>query len=198
LFLKKNKMVSHSHKFIFVHINRTGGSSIEKALKDFGGIDNCPEGNFTRHDLSKTLSNLPYWNDYFKFTFVRNPWDKECSDYYWHQKLFKRGSRKNCAKTFEDYFELPEQKHNNQWHSNQLEWLFSHDGKMEIDFIGRFENLQADFNEVCKKIKIDPFELPHKNNTKKKNYKDLYTEDLVDKVRYNYRYDINYFKYKFK
>ena len=56
-------MISHKHKFIFVHINRTGGTSIEKALRDFGGIGNSDRDGYKRHDLSKSLSKVTRGDD---------------------------------------------------------------------------------------------------------------------------------------
>ena len=89
-------MISHKHKCIFIHIPRTGGTSIEKALTeaDWWKVDKK-----TKHLDCKTAKNLykDNWNEYFKFTIVRNPWD-------WMVSLFRshRGRRRK-QKTWKQY-----------------------------------------------------------------------------------------------
>ena len=69
-------MISHKHKFIFTHIPKTGGTSITRALNPNAGIKNKP------------LKEMPLKDkeDYFKFTFVRNPWDRAVSMFFFRQK----------------------------------------------------------------------------------------------------------------
>lgn len=189
-------MISHSHKFIFIHINRTGGTSVEHALSAFGGVNKWED--FNRHDGAGKISEKPEWNDYFKFSIVRNPWDKEFSDYKWHKKL--KHKKVSEYSTFKDYLRLPEQTKGKglfRWHSNQYDWLISKNGKLEIDFVARFENLQEDFYKICQNINIDPISLPHKNKTKKLDYRQFYTDETYSWVKANYKKDIDYFNYKF-
>ena len=71
-------MIDHKNRFIFIHIPRTGGSSIERALghRDWWSI-HPPSKHLTTHIAKKIYAK--YWKDYFKFTFVRNPWDRMVS-----------------------------------------------------------------------------------------------------------------------
>ena len=78
-------MISHKYKFIFIHIEKTGGTSIN----DFFNFDDVYEKhgtiNYFKNEYGKKL-----FDEYFKFTIVRNPWDWLVSRYHWskyHQKF---------------------------------------------------------------------------------------------------------------
>lgn len=54
----------------------------------------------------------------------------------------------------------------------QVEWLKNNEGKIDIDKIIRFENLNKGVNEVFKTLEIE-HKLPHRNSTSKTNYRDF-------------------------
>ena len=100
-------MISHSKKFIFIHIPKTGGSSIEIVLKEFIN-ENCNimgENTYfypdIKHYTATELLNRygeNKFNDYLKFCVIRNPWDRLLSLYYWgHKKKYDKKTihRKN-------------------------------------------------------------------------------------------------------
>ena len=163
-------MISHTHKCIFIHNNKTGGTSISKFLI------NDPE------PLDKHNSILQYkkkyrdcFNSYFKFTFVRNPWDKLLSQYF-----FRVGDRdspffmpKKENTSFKEFLQKPV----GMGHIQQFSRISNKWGRILVDFIGRFESLQQDFYTVCDKIGIDRQKLPHKNKSKHKHYTEYYDEE---------------------
>ncbi len=204
-------MISHEHKFIFVHINKCGGTTVETALKKYGGefmhkrdkLGSCGAKdvkytNHLKHVTAEQYSTTEYWKDYFKFAFVRNPFEKELSDYFFYQKNYDlrnpHGRRENFKDTFIKYLK---ELHLEWWHTNQFEWLISQNKKMELDFIGRVENFQEDFDYVCDKIGIPRQQLSRKNKTNHKHYTEYYDDKTRKIVAEKYAKDIEYFGYKF-
>ncbi|MCY1065280.1 sulfotransferase family 2 domain-containing protein [Nannocystis sp. RBIL2] len=136
---------------------------------------------------------------YYKFAFVRNPWDWLVSRYFWsrdHQRLF-------------DY-EFPEMlrrlKNGVRLSSSAL-WLedalspqvtrLSIGGTIAVDFIGRFEALQSDFARICSHLRIGTKQLPHVFKTDHKFYVDYYDDDTRAIVEELYAADIAAFGYQF-
>ena len=80
---------------------------------------------------------------------------------------------------------------------NNIPFLISENTNLKADFIGKFENLQEDFNIVCEKIGIPQRQLPHKNKSRHKYYTEYYDNETRDIIAEKYAKDIEYFSYKF-
>ena len=157
---------------LFLHINRYLFDKLE---------NNPPLISQCKHLLE----------EYFKFTIVRNPWDKELSDYFFNKRLGR-----NVGSNLTEYFNHPI-TNKPFWHENQLTWITDENNNINADFIGRFESLQEDFNTICDAIGIPRQELPHKNKTKHKHYTEYYDDETRQIVAEKYAKDIEYFGYKF-
>ena len=201
-------VISHKHKFIFLATGKTGTTSMETLLKKYDD-----EGHkFHKHcrlsgpstifdPLTKTEKELNFdSSDYFKFCFVRNPWDRMFS---WYNQLQK--SVYNPSKIRKMQYELANNYPFTDFLKNiSREKYFNHYNTSDfylidenINFIGRFENLQQDFNIVCDKIGIPQQQLPHKNASKHKHYTEYYDDETRQIVAEKFAKDIEYFNYKF-
>jgi hypothetical protein len=196
-------MISHEKKFAFIHINKTGGTSIAQVLRRF-----APNDVFNKHEMiyeipknaqqsflnqENVLNQLKDGVDYFKFTFVRNPWDR-CVSNFFHNK--KRHPEKRHAKmNFKDYLDDLDSDWTTSY--NQIDWLLDGSGKNQVDFIGRFENLEEDFSKVCSTLGIKNYELPHVFKSAHGHYRTYYDKEDAIKIEKFYKRDVEYFNYKF-
>lgn len=187
-------MINDEHKYIFIHIGKTGGTSVERALNPNVKLDTSKAAQGTGNTAFKVkhYSAIQYKNEfenifysYFKFTFVRNPWDLEVSLYKWFDLLFK----KNIS--------LKEHLQSRQYQMGFDRWIFDSNQNNLVDFIGKFENLQEDFDIACGKIGISKQKLPHKNKNKHKHYTEYYDDETRSIVAEKYAKDIEYFGYEF-
>jgi hypothetical protein len=202
-------VISHKHKATFIHIPKTGGSTIHSALSR-NSFEILPErlkehkcNVLNPHKWTIKHSRIHeldiQYQNFFCFAFVRNPWDLMVSSYSWwiqnvklpiridYGQLLKKKGFKSFIKTNSSYI-------NECYHGGegQLYWLND-----KTNFIGRLENLQKDFNTVCDKIGIPHQKLSHHNKTKHKYYTEYYDDETRKIVAEKYAKDIEYFGYKF-
>ena len=195
-------ILSPKYKFMFLHIPKSAGTTIrsilktkDKKIKEIFGHPTFSEIQ-TKYDVS----------NYYKFTFTRNPWDRFVSTFFYlkknnkNEKLLNEARKKVCNYSFASFVkELHLEKNQFSKHyfihfRPQIHFLESMDN---IDFIGRFENIQEDFDVVCDKIGISHQELPHFNRVKHKHYTEYYDDETRQIVAKMYAKDIEYFGYEF-
>lgn len=136
------------------------------------------------------------FDSYYKFTFVRNTWSRLYSWYYnilKDDRLRALYNIETADYSFEDFIK---HKVNHQTFS-QLYYLKDSSGRINMDFIGRFENLQDDFNTVCKRLQIEDSQLPKLLHTKYDSYTSNYTEETRKMVQELYSEEIAYFGFTF-
>jgi hypothetical protein len=168
---------------IFVHIPKTAGTSIRYSL----GFNNMDKAKKIRdHYTVKEIIDLigkEKWNNAFKFTFVRNPWDRLCSFYSFR---LKKGKIKDIShkKSFKQWalYELGERDPSSKKRFNlipQTNWLVDNQNNIQLNFIGRFENLNQDFQRLGKLISFNTI-LPHLNISNRENdYRLQYDDELI-------------------
>jgi hypothetical protein len=217
-------MISHKHKAIFIHIPKTAGSSIEKALinseagfrlfraEDFT-VDQIPLHAFGYQGVNQwDLKHMPArylkpeYNDYYKFCFIRNPWDLMVSCYFWWTQKVKlpiRIKQGEILKTigFENFVYSFYTDYINEIHHQglgQSYWLLDSSNKTAIvDFIGRFERLQEDFNFACDKVGISKLQLYKVNKSEHKIFESYYNEQTAKMIRNKFYLDVTTFNYFF-
>lgn len=189
-------------KCLFVHIPKTGGLSVNNAL--FGRNTG---GHLTMDKYQMIFDQFELKN-LFKFTIVRNPWDRLFSAYSYlkdggttdHDKVW---SHRNLSK-FRDFEEFVLNWVNTK---NVISWIhfvpqyrfimtpITH--KFQVDFIGKFESLDDDFQTVCKQIGRSEIKLPHLNQSNTNDYRSQYNQKMRDVVAKVYIRDIQFFGYAF-
>lgn len=210
--------VSYEHKFIFIHIPKCAGSSIRKALKN-AGVQLDWEGPVRPEHKAKYSTNekwlhhmqapvlrslLPenVWDAFFKFAFVRNPWDRLVSEYHFNKRIYAinphfRQRRPEWAQSFDASSNFDEWlKLGIEYVRPSLGFILDKHGKLLVDFVGRHENLRQDFQYVCDRIGIHA-ELPHEMKSDHVGYRDYYSEEAEKIVQRHFAEEIDFFNYDF-
>jgi hypothetical protein len=217
-------MISIQKKFLFIHVPKTGGNSIQNILREFSedkivilskhqdGIERFEVRNdkykITKHStLSdyKSVLNADTYRSIFKFAGIRNPWDMMVSYYFsphrgvseWNRAEFLR--LLNHVPTLSHYiYEKPflEKDSGNPGIQNINIGNIRLDD--DIDFLIRFEQLVNDFNLVCEKLDIPYSPLPKRNCSNRKHYSAYYDDELKEVVRLKFMEEILYGNYHFE
>ncbi len=159
--------------------------------------------------LVKKKNYFENYKDYYKFAFVRNPYDRLVSCYknkiIENRKKEDINIRNNFSKnmSFNDFVKevskIPDIRADQHIKSQSFFLEYKKTGKLLVDFVGRFENLEEDYKKICKKIGMKPKDkLSSKNKSKnRKSYKDYYDEETKKLVRERYKRDFELFGYGF-
>ena len=202
-------MISKKYKFIYIHIPKTGGNSIQTALapyaddrlffrKSIGNIvdeDGLQGLSVFNDELGFTDSSVKHATishyhhklgneiySYFIFASIRNPWDRVVS-----QTAFFSKTNLPLSPLAIEELNLP---------SPMVDYL-SVDGRILVgDFI-RFESLQYDFNRVCERLGIEKIRLPHKNRSNRSGFSNYYSNESRIYVQEKFKSDIDVFGYAF-
>lgn len=238
-------IVSHKHKFIYIRPTKVAGSSVQVNLAKHCGKNDIvtsirkfdersdktsffirPRNNdgFYGHmppDEIRKRVGEKIWNEYFKFTIVRNPYDLMVSRYFWHwsrpeKKLSKElVPRKikvhmvqpsSYIRLLKRFFKLRNKTFaetmkyfDRQWKNTN--YYFDKRGKPICDFYIRYENLDQDYREICKKIKIPYEPLPKikvKQRRNKRHYSFYYDDKTRKRVSKLFEKELSYFNYGFE
>jgi Sulfotransferase family len=130
------------------------------------------------------------WRSYYKFTFERNPWDRQVSWYHYKTRNFNPGAKPSFASFNAD-----------RRRARVVNWdLYTADGDIVMDFLGRYENLSDDFLRVLKNIGLaDKISLPKVNRSQVKaaDYRTYYNDESREMIARWYRPEIIHFSYEF-
>lgn len=187
---------------IFIHIPKNAGQSVRKSL-----FENLLPGHMKAYTYQLIFPKRIF-DSYYKFAFTRNPWDRLASAYMFmkgggaHEKD-RLWSEKTLTQydSFESFVKNGLQNHEIQdWphFRPQVDFLRGQNGKIELDFIGRFENLQQDFNHVRDHLGLSGELLfINKTKTKREPYQTYYSDELSEIAARVYKEDIEAFDYRF-
>lgn len=201
-------MLSLSKKFLFLHVPKTAGNSIQRFLKDYSEdnlVRTAPyQDGVNRFEVRSSLIKITkhsrlieyqsqldedLYKSLFKFACVRNPWDRCVSHFFsphrgdvvWDESAFE-AYIVNHVHAIQHYVQLPG----------------SDSDLGNIDAYVRFEHLEEDFNRVCRKIGLSICELPRVNFSRRAPYREYFQNDrLVELVAQKFKIEINEFGYQF-
>lgn len=205
-------LISESKSFLFVHVQKTAGTSLAEILKphalnpangrmnklasDLGLVRDWRKFHFRKHtNLRKAQSVIPapVYDGLFKFAFVRNPWERLVS---WYQYVQRTPLHEDYrpGETFADFAaRFLEKPRRAQW------WMIEdRNGVMGLDYVGRFENLNDDIAYLCQRIGIKAQTLQHRNKMADKDYRTFYDDRLALAVKNTWTREIDAFGYTFE
>lgn len=216
-------LLSVKYNFLFVHIAKTGGTSVRAALQSLRWRDPwyypmffCSRlshlsdhrlgSKFPRHSriiAAKEMLPEAFFNGLYKFAIVRNPWDLQVSSY--HHIRRERPHLIAHINDFDQFLrwkldpERPYQYHIDTSIQSQLDYLVDLHGNILVDFIGHYETLADDFAEITQRIGVKYLQLPHKRKAtdRKKDYRSYYSDDLARLVGDHFQKDIEVLGYSF-
>lgn len=201
-------IVSHSKRFVFFHIYKTAGTSITNVLQRY---ENAPQlrrvlrtvnmyvplfvgTTFDHHASPAQFESIKKIRGYYKFAFVRNPWDWQVSLYSFMKNNVKHPQHRMIRNmNFEEYISWRARPGNYRLQSSLLA---DSDGIIRLDFIGRFEHLAEDFSLICERVGIAG-DLPRKKSSPRGDYTEYYTARTRDIVATVFAADIVAFGYEF-
>ena len=209
LFQKRRQAISttsYSYKSledtrsIFIHIPKCAGVAVSQAL--YGNLG----GGHTTFNEYLYIFKPDELSSYFKFTIVRNPWDRLVSSFYFLKSggfnatdnaWFKR--ELSGFRTFDAFVK--------GWINEENIWKYSHfrpqhhyisvsHRRIKLDFIGCFETIETDFDYITRKLNISTI-LRKTNSSPRNNYRNYYTDESQKIVANVYKKDIELFGYRF-
>lgn len=198
--------IDKKKKFAFVHIPKCAGTFVEdyfdiKRSENFYGINSIINGlqfspqHYT-YDMINSKVNL---SDYFTFSFVRNPYDRVVSEYFWNQKI-SVGKIKISDKVedFISWFDQHYSKINSDHKLPQYKFICDSEDNVLVQKLGRVESFEQDFREIVSKIRNEKCEEDFKKDeSKTKKFKDLYIQGhVIEKINQIYEKDFQLFDYK--
>jgi hypothetical protein len=204
-------IISDEHKYIFIHIPKNAGTSIEVSLTGRQQWDD-KEKHLTAAECRAKLG-FDKWREFFSFCVVRNPWDRLVSQFRFSGEIWcNRHYGKSLS--FNDYIKeivgkgLPFSGHDylsktgasfgdTNW--QQVHRICDDNNQIIVNYVARFENLSSDYEVICNRIGLHN-QLQHINQSdaKSKPYWNYYTEETARIVADVYAEDIERFDYHFR
>jgi hypothetical protein len=208
-------LISTARNFIFVHNQKSAGTSIAARLA--ASAPDCRRLLPMHAPAADGIAKLgrDTWDSYYSFGFVRNPWARLVS---WYSMICERPPQINRnslwdyvrsnSRNFEEFVMncsdvISEQTiggyvYRKGFAINQLDYFIDGRGDVAVSFIGKFEQLERDFEVVSGNIGLENTELEWKNRTQDKDFTTFYSPRTRDLVAHRFRRDIEYFEYTFE
>jgi hypothetical protein len=188
-------IIDDEKRFVFISVPKTGSTSIRRRLNSFPP-DPPPE--IYHMSIKNALAKYPRAKDYFKFAFVRNPYDRIFSAYInlkydghaWAVDLKKKTTFRQFVIDFQN------SEYSNYIHLQSQSSCVKIDNEIAIDFVGRFENLQEDFKKVENILNLEHKELIKIRQSSKNVEPKIFDQEMRDIIYDIYSEDFESFGYE--
>jgi hypothetical protein len=229
--------ISHTNKFIYIAIPKTGSSSIRKFTDSsteykrrkayYTGMSDTTFGDVVSgyyqdikiklgtHSKMQELKSVwpevfplyPSYEDYFKFTYVRNPWDRRVSQWNFIKRCSRLPKsrkkhtwsayclfvRNQCKDSFGNFVKKSSKL------DQQINWIYDDVGNNLLDYVGKLEEIDTSLEIIAPRLGIDfDGHIPYINKSPGLHYSTYYDSKLVDIVGDFYSDDISAFNYDFE
>ena len=207
-------IISHTRRFIFAAVPKTGTHSVRQALREhlsdgdaeqvglfvnkrfpWEDLAAIQHGHLALRQVRPHLGEEAF-SDYFKFAFVRNPFDRfvsYCAFMLRGGDDFQRRPREVMRHFL---FEEPPQQH--ILFQSQASLLLDEDGQTQLtDAVGQVEAMQGSYDAICARIGIPSRPLDRVNGSRRGDYRHYYDQALIDGVAARYAQDLALFGYGF-
>ena len=212
-------LLSNRNRSIFIHIPKTAGTSITDAFspslyeylyelallyklrkrvrRQTGKVVPYNLDRLVHVNASSILDTLgeSIYNEFYKFAFVRNPWDWHVS-YYNHILRYKVAPDHEEVCKMSGFDEYLEWRCNNKYNPKQKDFITGSSGEIIVDFVGKYENLERDFKRVCDLLGLS-VDLQHLNQGNHGGYRKYYNDFTKRMVSNYFGEDIQMFGYNF-
>lgn len=206
-------IISHQHRFVFAAIPKTGTHSVRQALREHLSADDLEQvglfvnkrfpfeelaaikhGHITLEQIRPFLGEQAF-TEYFKFAFVRNPFDRFVS-YCAFMTRADGAFLKNPQQVMR-YILFQARPVQHVLFQPQHTFVTDAEGRLLADRIGRVEDMQASYDTICDRIGIPTASLGQVNTSRRGSYRDYYDQALIDGVADFYQRDLELFGYEF-
>lgn len=202
-------MISLARKFLFVHIPKTGGNSIQNVLRVYSedqivclnplqdGIERFELRNlnygYHKHSTLKEYESLldPHlFASLYKFACIRNPWERMISYYFSPHRQVTQWNRADFIRFVDEVSPMLS-------YLDQVSTSGSVESRLGVNRLLRFDRLQEDFSLLCHDLGLPQQVLPHRNASSRRHYSEYYDSQLVELVARKCAASIEYFGFSF-
>jgi hypothetical protein len=192
-------IISGDRKFIFIHVPKTGGLSIRRFLQ---ASSSDVRDIFFWHVPAKHAKKVIHgWESYFRFGFVRNPWEVQVSMYNYILGMGNQHPEWQEVERCSNFRTYIDRYMRNNWENGNLitqsDMLFDDQDYCLVSLIGRFDTFTEDFEKACREMGIAMADLPWLNRSEHGEYRSYYDENAKSLVAKIYSRDLDLLKYAF-
>lgn len=222
-----NEAINFESQAIFIAIPKTGTTSVRTQMrqsgypmidnyhlnivqirdmiypyllkKNLGTNNHFPNVNVkSDEDIRKEAKEI--FENFFKFSAVRNPWARAVSLYFRREGVKTKGNM-TFEEFCENHFFASDTCHQPTLHRNQCDWLVSEDGKILMDYIYKVEEFEKAIDEVREltngRIILESVERNVNPSSKSRDYRSLFSDNTRNLIAKRFEKDIDLFKYTF-